>query len=57
MVHGKLAGAPQTHRPEIHSLPLIFAVDVGLAKLVQPALPWGLQARFLADDARAEPLI
>jgi hypothetical protein len=36
---------------------LIFVVDVGLAKLVQPAVPWGLQARFLADGARAEPLI
>lgn len=42
---------------KLHTLPLIFVVDVDLAKLVQPAVPWGLQARFLADGARAEPLI
>jgi hypothetical protein len=34
----RLAGAPQAHRPQIHSLSLIFVVDVSLAKLVQPDL-------------------
>ncbi|MGS0742499.1 hypothetical protein ACVBEF_11785 [Glaciimonas sp. GG7] len=42
------------HRPQIHSLVLVF---VFLANRVQPVSPLGLQARPEANGARVMPLI